>query len=98
MNFVKYLENSFQEMTLKNQVDSKENFDVVTDASIKSIHMILEYYRTFIKWGLILPILLDYVAVNLDLIAPPKPVLMDKMKHEKAEREACAQPITTPPG
>lgn len=87
MNFVQFIDNRFQELTLKTQTKT-ESFDAMTDSEIKALHQILSCYRTVLKYLLWPKCLSEYLLVCLKLRKKPEPVLSNKMKAEQQALKA----------
>lgn len=87
MNFVTFIENRYQELTLKNQSNP---YSAKTDSEIKALHSILNIYRTLLKWFLMPKCLLEYFCVCLGFCNEPEPVLINKVKADQ-EKELQAQ-------
>lgn len=99
MNFVTFIENRYQELTLKNQVNP---YSAVVDSEVKAIHALLNGYRRVLKWLLIPKSLGQYFCVCLGFIKPPEPVMINKAKadrdaaEKKAEEAKVAQKFVLP--
>lgn len=92
MKFVRFLENHFQELRLKEGMVAFDSYDVGLDAEIKATHGILSSFRTACKWVMLPKILFYYLLVQLRLKKEPRPVLMEKMKEQK-EAEKLAKEV-----
>ncbi len=84
MNFIRFLENRFQELSLENE--TKIKYDLRIDSEIKAIHEVLTKTRNLTKLGLIPKVLYDYVQVSLGKKPEPKPVIVNKLQ-EQREKE-----------
>lgn len=92
MNFVEYIENRYQELTLENQSKEKESrFDIRIDSEIKAAHEILTAYRWLMKWALMPKIFIGFLMVKLGYSEPPQPVILNKMKAERAKAQEAAK-------
>lgn len=85
MNFSKFCEYRYQELTLKSK--ESDEYDCTTDCEIKAVHQLLSNYRTVLKYLLMPKALFDYLLVILKLKVAPEPVLLNKIKREKEESE-----------
>jgi hypothetical protein len=85
MNLVKFCENRFQELTLKEQ--TAKTYDCHSDAESKAVQAILTYYREALRLAYIPKALFHFASVNLKLKPEPKPVILDKMKKDKEKAE-----------
>ena len=90
MNFVTFIENRYQELTLKNQTST---YSAATDSEIKALHALLTAYRTILKWLLIPKCLVVYLCVLLGFVNEPIPVLVNKAKADKAAEEKAKEEI-----
>jgi hypothetical protein len=87
MKFVEFIENRFQEVTLKTQ---SESYDIRLDAELKALHQVLTGFRTTLKWLSVPMVLYKYSEVYFGLAPAPEPVMINKLKKEKEERDALA--------
>lgn len=85
MNLITYIENRFQECTFKSQITTE--YDIGNDAEIKALHQVLTTYRVVLKWLLVPMVFLDWALVLVGYHAAPKPILVDKMKADKAAQD-----------
>jgi hypothetical protein len=97
MNFPKYIDNRFQEVSVlqqTTQIQDPDAFPVIEDAEIKALSMVLNSYRTFLKWLLIPKIILGFLLMKLHLTSKPGSPLLDKLKKDQqAAREKTAQKV-----
>lgn len=97
MNFPKYIDNRFQEVTLlqqTRQIQDPNAFPVAEDAEIKALHAVLTGYRTFLKWCLIPKVFYGFALMKLHLRKPPGSPLLDKMRDDQQKvREKQAQKV-----
>lgn len=84
MKLVEFIENRYQELTFQ----LKEAYDVRKDSEIKTLQLVLNTYRTALKWWLVPSVVMHYVSVLLGRKPAPKPVLIEQAK---AAREAEAK-------
>jgi hypothetical protein len=90
MNFVRFIENRYQELTLENE-SHKDAFNAKLDSEIKAAHQLLSGYRWVFKWFLMPKILFDFLLVKLNLKEEPKPVIMNRLiKEREAKRVSDA--------
>ena len=88
MQFVRFCENRFQEMKVKEATtESQEEgrIDVWADAEMKSLHFLLTFYRAVLKWIVTPKLLVMYALCTLGIIRKPEPVILNQIK---AQREA----------
>jgi len=85
MNLVKFCENRYQELTLKTQ--TAPEYDCSVDSEIKAVHQVLNIYRVVLKWLFVPKTLCNFIQVKLGLKEEPIPVLLNKLKAEKAKKE-----------
>jgi hypothetical protein len=88
MNFVRFLENRFQELTVENE-KFKDAFNVGIDSEIKATHDLLTTYRTVVKWVMMPKVIVDFILVKLGLKIEPQPVLLNRMKETREAKKAA---------
>jgi hypothetical protein len=91
MNFVRFLENHFQELRYeqsKQEIKAPNAFNVSLDSEIKSTHSILMGYRTLMKWLLVPKVLIHYLLAVLGIVHKPEPILINLARQNKEEEEA----------
>lgn len=93
MNFVRFIENRYQELTLQQQ--SADAFNVRIDSEIKASHDMLTFYRWVVKWAMMPVILCHWIAVALGYKPEPQPVLINKAKAEKTAEVAKKDNVIT---
>lgn len=97
MNFVRFLENQYQELRWLQSCEeiNDKPFRASLDAEIKASHEILDGYRRLLKWLLIPKVLCHYLMVQLHLAKQPTPILVNKMREQK-QRETAPADVTLP--
>lgn len=96
MNLVRFIENRYQELTLENNEQHKDAFNIRIDSEIKAAHEILTAYRWAMKWVLIPKIFLDFTLMKLKLKKEPEPVILNKMKAERESKKNMNEDNVTP--
>lgn len=94
MNFTRFLENRFQELSVENEV-YKDAFNVRVDSEIKATHDILMTYRWLVKWLLMPKIIGHFCLVKLKLKEEPQPVMLNKIKADQLAKKAAAELLKT---
>jgi len=83
MNFAKYIDNRFQEVKVleqAEQIKDIEAFPIKYDAEIKALHMVLQSYRSALKWFYVPKVFIGFALVKCKLIKAPSSPLLDKIK------------------
>lgn len=81
MNFIRFLENRFQELRLES--DKVLAFDLKVDSEIKAVHEVLEKTRIIAKTLFIPKVLFEYFLVQIGKKPEPKPVITDMIKAQQ---------------
>ena len=91
MNFVRFLENQYQELRWSQSCReiAEKPFNALLDSEMKAAHDVLQGYRTFLKWCCMPKLILHYLFVNLKLAKKPTPILMEKAREKKMQEEAA---------
>jgi len=87
MKFFKFIENSYQTLAW----DVKLEFDIKKDSKVKSLHQMMQMYRSFLKWAYIPKFFLDYWLVCLKLKKEPEPLIENKVRENKLQEEKIKQ-------
>ncbi len=93
MNFVRFLENRFQEVTLQvkeieNQTDSA--FDIKADHELRAIHSVLDRYRKLVHLFYMPKVIFHFFMMKLGFEPEPQPVMVNQMKEEVEKRKKLA--------
>jgi hypothetical protein len=99
MNFVRFLENRFQELRYQQSVEELKDvaFNAPLDSELKATHNILNHYRTLLRWVFTPKILGHYVLVQLKLLPEPEPILLNKIKAQKEAEDAAKAAVAASP-
>lgn len=88
MKFVTFIENRYQEVRKDKRDLDKDEPSFLRDAEINALHGVLTATRkiaTSVYWPFVLA---KYFLVQLGLVTPPEPVLVQEFKQAEREREA----------
>ncbi len=86
MNFVKFVENRYQELAFESEIEKKgEEFSVLVDSEKKALHWALTFYRESVKWIMIPKVLFHFFAVKLGFESEPEPKMINKLKKDKED-------------
>jgi hypothetical protein len=94
MNLVKFIDNRFQELRVKEEEETKKQaYSITRDSEVLALQSILKWFRAGMQFAMISKVLGHYVAVLCGWAEKPRPVLLDKLKaqieKEKAEKESA---------
>jgi hypothetical protein len=84
MNFVKFIDNRFQECRLTQSTDEmRKEYTVAVDAEAQALSTVLNGYRSLIKWLMVPKVLVHFILVKAGILGAPRPVLIDKLEADK---------------
>lgn len=87
MKLVTYIENQYQELTLKSH--NSPQYALWIDAEIKALHAVLTGLRVLMKWVHIFLMPFKYLAVLLHVTKAPTPILVQMAAQQKAAEAAA---------
>lgn len=88
MNLVKFIDNRFQELRLKEQEETKKNaYSVTRDSEVMALQAVLKAFRTLTKWVMIPKVLGHYIIAKLGLVPLPRAVLLEKLEEEQKRKK-----------
>jgi hypothetical protein len=90
LNFIKFLENRYQELRLESDTD-KDAFNLRIEAEIKAVHEVLTLFRNTAIQCMKPKVLWDYCLVQLKKKREPEPVLLNMIRKQKEEEELKAK-------
>jgi hypothetical protein len=91
MHPIKFIENRFQELRMKEHEEEKRNeYSIARDSEVLALQGLLKFFRVTLKWLMLPKVVLDYMLVVGGLKKRPRPVMIEKMKAD-IEAQAIAK-------
>jgi hypothetical protein len=92
MNFVRFIENRFQEVRLsQDKLEKEKAYSVTCAAESLALTTVLNGYRTLMKWVMIPKVFGHFACVLLGLAKEPEPVilrLVEQQQRKDLEKKA----------